>query len=58
MKTKKITITQTTNKEGVLTNFKVEGFTDWEVMGLLSYYKDAFKIQQLKRNNEHGPKEQ
>lgn len=53
IKIKKITITQTEKKSGVETNFKVEKFTDWEVMGLLSYYNDAFKVNQLRRNNEH-----
>jgi hypothetical protein len=50
MKTKKIIITQTKTKEGEETNFKVEGFSNWEVMGLLSYYKDAFKVIQLRKN--------
>jgi len=53
IKVKKITITQTETKAGVETNFKVEKFSDWEVMGLLSYYNDAFKVNQLRRNNEH-----
>jgi hypothetical protein len=50
MKTKKIIITQIQTKEGDETNFKVEGFSRWEVMGLLSYYKDAFKVNELRRH--------
>ena len=53
IKVKKITITQTKTKAGVETNFKVEKFSDWEVMGVLSYYNDAFKVNQMRKNNEH-----
>ncbi len=51
MKTKKIIIKQTETKEGFETNFDVVGFTNWEVLGLLSYYIDAYKIVQLKKYN-------
>ena len=46
---KKIVIVQNIAEEGVTTSFKVDGFTDFEVMGLLSYYNDAFKVECLQK---------
>lgn len=46
---KKIVIVQTITEEGTATSFKVDGFTDFEVMGLLSYYNDAFKVECMQK---------
>lgn len=46
---KKIVIVQNIGEEGVTTSFKVDGFTDFEVMGILSYYNDAFKVECMQK---------
>jgi hypothetical protein len=51
---KKIVIKQEVNEDGTKTSFKVDGFSDFEVMGLLSYYNDAFKIGCLKNASKNS----
>jgi len=51
MKNKTIKITQTKTEDGEETNFEVSGFSNWEVMGLLSYYNDAYKVAQMRIND-------
>lgn len=46
---KKIVIVQNITEEGAMTSFKVDGFTDFEVMGILSYYNDAFKVECMQK---------
>lgn len=46
---KKIVIKQTITEDGAVTNFSKEGFNDFEVMGLLSYYNDAFKVECMQK---------
>ena len=57
---KKIVIKQTITEDGVITKFSKEGFNDFEVMGLLSYYNDAFKVecmQKVSKENKNSSTE-
>ena len=47
METKTILIKEENGEVKLETN----GFTDMEIIGLLSYYKDWVKVQAFKRNN-------
>lgn len=51
-KIKTITIQQEVTEDGNATTMETKGFTDFEIVGLLSYYIDAFKIGMLKRPKE------
>lgn len=58
-KVKKLTVTITESKEQTETNFNVKGLTDFEVVGILSYYLDAYKVRMLRdpgkiRTEERG----
>jgi DNA-directed RNA polymerase subunit M/transcription elongation factor TFIIS len=45
---KTLKITQKENKEGLETNIRIEGFTEFEVIGMLSYYLDVWKIKMIR----------
>jgi hypothetical protein len=45
---KTLKITQKENKEGFETNIRIEGLTDFEVLGMLSYYLDAWKVKMMR----------
>ena len=47
-KVKTLTVTLTESKEQTETNFKTEGLTDFEIIGILSYYLDAYKVKMLR----------
>jgi len=50
---KKIIITQEVKKnKEVITTFTIDGFSDFEVMGLLSYYNDAFKVDCMRKSDK------
>ncbi len=44
----KIVVKET--EEGSETNLTIEGLTDFEVVGLLSYYHDAYKVKMMRAN--------
>lgn len=44
----KITLTET--KEGTSTILNIKGLTDFEVVGMLSYYLDSFKVKMMRSN--------
>ena len=46
---KKIVITQEVTEYGTTTSFKVKGLNDFEVIGLLSYYTDTFKVEMMQK---------
>ena len=57
VKTLKVTITE--SKEQTETNFQTKGLTDFEIVGILSYYLDAYKVKMLRdpgkiRTEERG----
>lgn len=47
-KIKTLTVTIAEGKEQTETNFKVKGLSDFEVVGILSYYLDAYKVRMLR----------
>lgn len=47
-KKKTLTITITDTEEGTITNLKAKRLSDFEIIGMLSYYLDACKIRILK----------
>ena len=51
-------ITNKKTKEGSETNIKVEGLTDFEVIGMLSYYLDAWKVKMMRAGQVPELKEQ
>ena len=44
----KITIEETDETSSVM--FKAKGLTDFEIVGLLSYYLDSYKVKMLQEN--------
>lgn len=46
----KITIKDT--EEGSTTNFKAEGLSDFEIIGILSYYLDAYKVKMMRSSEK------
>lgn len=44
----KITIEETDNTSSVM--FNAKGLTDFEIIGLLSYYLDSYKVKMLQEN--------
>jgi hypothetical protein len=58
-KVKTLTVTLTESKEQTETNFQTKGLTDFEIIGILSYYLDAYKVKMLRdtekiRTEERG----
>jgi len=51
---KKIVIKQETTKEGTTTSFEIDGLSDFEVIGLLSYYIDAFKVGMIRKTESQN----
>ena len=49
-KKKQLSITQTKTPFGTNTQFKTNGFTDFEVLGMLTYYKESFLIKMYHEN--------
>lgn len=47
-KTKTLTVTITETEEQEETRFKTEGLSDFEVVGILSYYLDAYKVKMIR----------
>jgi hypothetical protein len=55
-KIKKIVITQETTEDlNVTTTVKIKGFNDFEVIGLLNYYKDAFIVKTMRSTKKQEP---
>jgi hypothetical protein len=44
----KITLTET--EEGTSAILNIKGLTDFEVVGMLSYYLDSFKVKMMRSN--------
>lgn len=51
-KTKVLTIEIKETEEATATRFKSKGLTDFEIIGLLSYYLDAYKVRMIKSPGE------
>ena len=47
-KTQTLSVTLTDTKEGTITNFKSKGLSDFEIVGILSYYLDAYKVKMMR----------
>jgi hypothetical protein len=47
---KKIIIKQEETKEGIITSIKIDGFSEYEVIGLLAYYKDLVQVNVMRDN--------
>ena len=47
-KTQTLSVTLTDTKEGTTTNFKSKGLSDFEIVGILSYYLDAYKVKMMR----------
>jgi hypothetical protein len=47
-KTQTLSVTLTETKEGTTTNFKAKGLSDFEIVGILSYYLDAYKVKMMR----------
>lgn len=47
----KITIEETDNISSVI--FNAKGLTDFEIVGLLSYYLDSYKVKMLQENGSN-----
>jgi hypothetical protein len=47
-KTQILSVTLTETKEGTTTNFKAKGLSDFEIVGILSYYLDAYKVKMMR----------
>jgi hypothetical protein len=47
-KVKTLTVTLTDTEEGTVTNFKAKGLSDFEIVGILSYYLDACKVNMIR----------
>ena len=47
-KTKTLTVTITETEEQEETNFNTEGLTDFEIVGILSYYLDVYKVKMIR----------
>jgi len=50
VKTLSVTITET--KEQTQTNFKTKELSDFEIVGILSYYLDAYKVRMLRQSGK------
>ena len=46
----KITLTET--EEGTSTVLNIKGLTDFEVVGMLSYYLDSFKVKMMRSSED------
>ena len=49
---KRIVIKQEITEEGTKTSFKVDGFNDFEVIGLLAYYRDICQVSVMRKSEE------
>lgn len=47
-----VTITDTEQKEETV--FSTKGLTDFEIVGILSYYLDAFKVKMIRGQERNG----
>jgi hypothetical protein len=54
---KKIVIKQIITEDGAVTSFSKQGYNDFEVMGLLSYYNDAFKVECMQKASKNSSTE-
>lgn len=50
-----VTITDTEQKEETV--FSTKGLTDFEIVGILSYYLDAFKVKMIRGQERNGTEE-
>ena len=48
---KRIVIEQKVTKEKTTANVSIEGFNDFEVLGLLKYYLEIHQVNMFKKNN-------
>lgn len=48
IETKTLTVTITETEEQTETRFKTQGLTDFEVVGILSYYLDTYKVKMIR----------
>ncbi len=51
----KITIEETDETSSVM--FNAKGLTDFEIVGLLSYYLDSYKVKMLQENSSNKQKD-
>jgi hypothetical protein len=56
-KIKKLTVTITETKEQTETNFNAKGLSDFEIVGILSYYLDAFKVKMIRESGRANAEE-
>lgn len=57
-KTKVLRITQKKTENGTETHFETKGLNDFEILGMLTYYKDAFSIKIFKETNMEIPEQE
>jgi hypothetical protein len=55
IKTLTVTITETEEKEE--TRFKTEGLTEFEIVGILSYYLDIYKVKMMRGQQRNSTEE-
>jgi hypothetical protein len=46
---KQIIIKEIKNKDGVTTTFESNGYSDFEMIGALTYYRDAFQVTIMRK---------
>jgi len=51
-KIKTLTVTLTDTEEGIVTNFKAKKLSDFEIIGILSYYLDAYKVKMMRSSED------
>ena len=50
-KVRKLTVTLTETEEGTVTNFNIKRLSDFEIVGILSYYLDAYKVKMMRSSS-------
>jgi hypothetical protein len=51
-KVKTLTVTLIDTEEGIVTNFKEKKLSDFEIIGILSYYLDAYKVKMMRSRED------
>jgi hypothetical protein len=51
-KRKTLTVTVTDTEEGIITSFKAKKLSDFEIIGILSYYLDAYKVKMMRSSED------
>jgi len=54
---KTLTVTITETEEQTETNFNAKGLSDFEIVGILSYYLDAYKVKMLRESGRANAEE-